>query len=551
MSLRNFDPDSFKSGYMSDLWDGLSEVMQDPLSPGRTVLPEPDSVLQWITENEIKNEKGKLLEYVSHKFLVDILEDFTPKQAIKKCAQIGFSVTTTIKDIYLAYFRNYTIIYTLPTREMVYEYVPTKVDILIDKNPILQQMVISRDSSTQKKRCGDGFVLYKGTFGEREAIMTSSDLNTYDECDRSNLDVIGALESRLGSSEYKGEWWFSNPTFPNVGVCKKYDESDQKKWHVKCTHCNREIQISWPDHVDYEREIYFCPGCLNEISDETRANGFWVAHNPGSIISGYHISKIMVPWVSAREMLKYERDKKPDLFHNFDLGEGYQDGTKSVTRDVIESCEVKNIQYDGYLAIGIDQGPSKIHCVIGPRSGISRLVICDNWGQVDDLISNPNVRSIVVDAQPEVRETARLATKYPYKLWCCYYVDDPKRPANLEPLDWNDPEGIVKAERTSSIDDTVYRFLKRDINMYLDSKDSLYKHNKNEKETFVGQWESMFIIEGTDKMGNRVKRWAKSGPDHWAHATNYWNMAVQKLPRRIRKKSDGPAFTPHNPYTGY
>lgn len=544
-----FDPDVLRKDFADDLWDGLYETFQQSSSPGRSFMKKPDDIIEWIVENNLVNEKGKPLEFDNHKFLIDMYRDMTPKQVVKKCAQIGYSVTTTIKNIFLSYFENYTIIYTLPTREMVFEYVPTKVDIIIAKNPVLQQMIVQKDSSTQKKRSGDGFILYKGTFGEREAIMTSSDLNTYDECDRSNLDVIEGLESRLGASDYKGQWWFSNPTFPSVGVCKKYDESDQKKWHVICQNCKKEFPLEWETCVCYDREVYACPSCLHEISDEVRSNGFWVAHQPGKSISGYHISKVIVPWVSCPEMIKWERDKKPDIFHNYDLGEGYMDGTKAVTRDIIEACETPRETSTDYLAVGIDQG-SKIHAVIGPRHGITDIKEFENWEQVDNFIASDNIKYVVIDAQPERREAIKLAQKYPYKVFVCYYIDDPKRPAGKEHLHWKDSEGIVTAERTMTIDEVVQRFLRKDINVYLDSKHPLYKHSKRKKSTFVEHWESMYTTEKIDNHGNLVRRWDHSGPDHFAHATNYWNMAVSKLPRKTRAKKRE-IYVPSNPYTGY
>jgi hypothetical protein len=512
---------------------------------------KPDSIIKWIEENKILTEKGKPLEFHNHPFLIDIYEDWSPKQVIKKCAQIGFSVTTIVKDIFLSYFNDYTIIYTLPTREMVFEHVPTKVDIIVDKNPILQQMVIGKESSTQKKRCGHGFILYKGTFGERESIMTSSDLNTYDECDRSNQDVIAGLESRLGASDYGGEWWFSNPTYPNVGVCKIYNESDQMKWHIKCPKCRKDFPADYHAIICYERSVYACPHCFAVIEDDDRRNGKWKPLNPGAEIRGYHISKTMCPWVPATYMIKAERDKKPDIFHNFDLGEGYVDGTKTITGDVIKACECPpNVGSGEYLAVGIDQGPSKFHCTVGPRHGISKIIVLETWEQVEDLISSPLVRSVVIDAQPERREASKLAKKYPYKVWNCFYVDDPRRPADLDPLTWSDSEGIVKAERTLSIDNTVHRFIQRDINIYLDNKYPLYTYSKRKGETYVEQWANLFVVESLDKHGNNVRRWENSGHDHWAHSTNYWNMAVDRLPRKIRKKKPN-NYQAHDSHTGY
>jgi len=51
------------------------------------------SILQWITECGIVNEKGEAFDFHDRPFLLDILTDFAPNIAVTACAQVGKSVT--------------------------------------------------------------------------------------------------------------------------------------------------------------------------------------------------------------------------------------------------------------------------------------------------------------------------------------------------------------------------------------------------------------------------------------------------------------------------
>jgi len=101
-------------------------------------------------------------------------------------------------------------------------------------------------------------------------IMFSSDLNIHDESDRSDQVIMEQYESRLDASNYKGQWYFSNPTVPGTLTQKLWEKSDQKHWFVKCPHCNHLQWLDYYQNVDKEKEIFVCQKCGKEIDDETR-----------------------------------------------------------------------------------------------------------------------------------------------------------------------------------------------------------------------------------------------------------------------------------------
>src|SRR3990167_8653482 len=245
-------------------------------------LAQRQSCYAWTILNEIRNEKGILLEFNNHAFLKDIYDDWTPVQVVRKASQIGFSVTKILKSLWGGKYKNYNQIYTLPTLSDVGQFVPSKINALISQNPILQNWTQDKDTILQKK-IGNSFIYYRGTFAkgvqgkEMESaagIMFSSDLNIHDEADRSSQEILEQYESRLEASDYKGKWYFSNPTSPNTLSQQLYEKSDQKHWFVKCSHCNHWQYLDyWKNVKDYK---FVCEKCGREITDEIRRNGRWV-----------------------------------------------------------------------------------------------------------------------------------------------------------------------------------------------------------------------------------------------------------------------------------
>ena len=95
---------------------------------------EIPSILQWILDKKIKTEKGDLLNWDDRPFLIDILSDWSPRIVIKKCAQVGGSVTFNLKVMYAVEVFRWNVIYTMPTDGDVADFVKTKTNEIIKAN---------------------------------------------------------------------------------------------------------------------------------------------------------------------------------------------------------------------------------------------------------------------------------------------------------------------------------------------------------------------------------------------------------------------------------
>ncbi len=480
------------------------------------------SCLVWAVDNFIKEEKGNPLEFRNHRFLMDIFDDWSPIQVVRKSSQIGFSTMNIIKSFWGAFYKGYNVIYTLPTFADVGQFVPSKVNSLITNNVIFQEMTRDKDTTFQKK-VGKGFIYYRGTSsgrmeGEKSqsgvGIMLTSDLNVHDECDRSEQPMLEQYESRLEASTYGGKWYFSNPTVPGTLSQKVWDNSDQKHWFIKCEHCNH-----W-QYLDFWKNIkegmYVCEKCMGEVSDKTRMNGRWVKKDRTKDISGYWISHLMCSWISAAKIEEEYENKTRQYFYNFVLGLPYVGSDVVVNKDILlKNIDLKEPNFKEHCCLGVDQGLKK-WWVLGNKQGIFRVGSTEKWEDIEELIKTYDVELAVFDALPDLTEPRKLRQKYPGKVWLNYYKKDIKR---ADFIKWDYTTHTVYSDRTKLIQWMIDEFVGGRIKFQMEPRDL---------EQYIRHWTSLYKEIIKDSMGIDRDVWQTTGEDHFVHATNYWKIALEK-----------------------
>jgi len=480
-----------------------------------------ESPLVWVIENSLKNERGTELEFRKHRFLKDIYDDYTPVQAVRKASQIGFTTMQVLKAIHAAKYRGWSIIYTLPTFSSVQEVVPAKVNALIAQNPILSSWIEDKDSVFQKK-VGNGFIYFRGTFsGKIQAqkmeseigITLTSDLNIADECDRSDQVILGQYESRLAASEYQGRWYFSNPSHPHTLSQKVYEQSDQKHWFIKCKNGH------W-QYLDFFKNIqgdnFVCQKCQAIITDSERENGQWVQKHKREI-SGYWISHLMCPWISAKQIQEQYETKDRQYFYNFVLGLPYVGSDQTVNKDTILRC-VDTSGTPNFLkgnVLGADSGLKK-HWVLGNHQGIFRVGVADSWEEIEDIIKTYDVETAVFDALPDLTEPRKLTQKYPGIVWLNYYKKEVKK---ADFIKWDQKTRTVYSDRTKIFQQVIDDFINRKIRFQMPIE---------ELGEYVKQWETVYKTQEEDNLGIKRDVWQTAGDDHFAHATNYFRIALER-----------------------
>ena len=505
---------------------------------------EADNTLAWVLHNNIVNENGFNLEIRNHAFLIDPFMDISDRIVAMKAAQVGFSTTAILKAIHTSYFRRANIIYTLPSKSIVKDFVIPKVDPLIAINPVIKKMMTGSDS-TGLKSFGDRFVYFRSSWDEASGIAISADILVSDEVDRSNQLALRTYRSRLDAArlhrpDLGWEWKFSNPSIPGDGVDVWWQESDQKHWFIKCPHCNFWQFLGYPENINFESEQYVCRKCNKFLSDEDRADGEWVSRRLNKRISGYWFSQLMVPWISASKIIE-ESLGDQQVFYNFTLGLPYVSKEKNVSREDIKKCIIEEENPRSDVAIGVDVGKVK-HFVIGNRYGIFRIGTTSSWDEIEDL-RNQYDAYMVIDGMPNPDEPLKLAAKYRGKVFVNYYVEDKHQLGTVRWLeDTKDKKqyGIVESDRTKIFDNLVADIQNQDV---------AYNLTEFELGDYIFHWQQMFRVvknktnsEGANT-GTVTADWVTIGgrPDHFCHAHIYQRIAQMKT------LSTGRIITPKPP----
>lgn len=490
----------------------------------------------WVKKYRIKNEVGFPIEFEKRKFLYDIYNDLSPLQVWLKPPQIGATVCQTIKSFYVAKKKNRQIIYTLPTQGDVQDMVGGSINRIIAQNPILMEWIKDHDTVEQKS-VGNSMIFYRGTFTAKQAMMIPSGLNIHDEVDASDPLVVTQYENRLQAQEDGGwRWYFSHPSLAGHGVDIYWQQSDMKEWFITCNNCKHEQILSWPESVDTTSQQYVCKSCHTVLSDTDRINGKWQATSQGEF-SGYHVSQLMLYNKSAKDIIKAFNDPLKDKqhFYNYVLGLPYVSSDDRIEPSaILRNCvDTVNDQEDRVI-IGADTGHG-IHYVLMNKKGI---FFYDHVTEITasktpyDVIRGHLKRftkSIAVfDQGGDLIGVRQLQQEYPGRVFLCFYNKDRK---SLDLVEWGEDDefGKVRVDRNRMITLMVEQF--RDIGRYV------LNGTKDEFAEFASHFGNMYRerLMVKEQRGKDNKElygaeyiWKRNGPDHFAHATLYGTVGMQK-----------------------
>lgn len=477
------------------------------------------SILGFIVNNRIVNEKGEPIDFTDRQFMIDIICDMSREQVIKKCAQIGGSVTFTLKTLWAPKYMGWNIIYTFPTDDDVKEFVGSKTNKIIQANPHVFSGL--QTDNIERKQIGDRFVFYKGTISKTAAIMTTADLLIHDEADRSSQPVLETYKSRIkGKGSFKGRWIFSNPTTEKGVVDQAWQRSDKKEWHVTCKACGFEQHLTWPDSINVEGKYYQCKGCKGQLTDNDRRYGRWIATDPSKSVSGYHISLLMAPWVSAAEILT-DAEGDQEYFYNFVLGEPYNPGDLQVSRATILDNWTPKDLVTGTFYLGVDVGNIK-HYALGSEKGLVKVGRFSKWQELDDIMAFYKPL-LVIDAMPDNTMAKYYVENY-QRAYMSFFQDNK---ANPKEIVWWGRGGVGQANKQGIVYSNRNRILDQMIDQIVNGKILFGLASDRELQEFVKHYETLRRVKVVDTRGIESYVWeSTTGVDHYVFATLYYYLAT-------------------------
>lgn len=471
------------------------------------------SILQWIVEAGILSEKSEPLDFYDHPFLLDILTDWTPRIVVKACAQVGKSVTFTVKTLFAIKYLHFNVIYTFPTDDDVREFVSSKVNKILQANH--HEFTGMDTDSIERKEINDRFIFYKGTVSKTAAISNSADLVVHDEASRSNQQALETYKSRTKDSPYKGKWLFSNPTTEKDLLDQEWKKSDQKEWSITCPNCKIEHYMVFPDSINMTTREFQCRLCQFPINNDIRRNGRWVAQNPGSEISGYHLSHLIATKISAKEIIE-DSEGDQEYFYNFVLGEPYNPGDLSVSRStILDIWTPKDITTGNYY-IGVDVGNIKWYTLWSDK-GIVKVGKFTKWSDLDDILDFYKPKAGVIDAMPDNTMSKYYVDKYPF-MQMSFFQENTNNPQTL--VWWGEGEklGVVYSHRDRIIDQMLSNMIEAKFLVGIDS-------DKNMLE-YIKHFETLRRVKVVNTKGIERYVWeSTTGVDHYVFATLYGYLA--------------------------
>ena len=471
----------------------------------------------FIYKNQILNEKGEPLNFCTHRFMIDIIKDMTPEQVIMKAAQVGMTITMSIKGMWICKYLGYNIIYSMPSDSDIQDFVPSKVDRIIKVNPVLREMLFTDKQSL--KQIGDRFIHFKGTISKSAPISTTADLLIHDEVDRSDEKAVEFYRSRIGKSKYRGIWKLSNPSTFGHGVDADWQRSDQKEWVITCS-CGKEQFLVWEHNVDYEREKYICSKCGKPLTKTEILSGKWIAQKPENKISGYHISQMMCVWIPCRTLIEEKKTRGDEYFYNFVLGLPYQPGDNPISKALITDLLTTKVLETKNWYLGVDVGNVK-HYVLGSEKGVVQIGQFTDWDDFQKMIDRYKPTT-VIDGNP-FHDIVKHFVNSNKGVYMVEYRTDK---TGMETKKWGDfsksnERGIVWIDTNRVIDETIDVLLRGNIEISTGVGDKLVdliKHTLTLKK-----------VKKENSMGIEKYEWESStGVDHYFQALKFYLLAVNR-----------------------
>ena len=516
---------------------------------------------EWLMDNWLISSGeyvGKPYSFVRHNYLWGIANDEHPHIVVQKSAQCGISELEVAHMIWLVDDRLGNALYIFPAGEQMRDFVDGRIKTAITGNEYLESKCHGNFSTRLIHWGAEGspdrrIIYFRGSNKMSQIISVDASRLKVDEVDQCDAVNLSALEKRLGASSAPDQHWFSTPTHPEQGINALYLESDQRKWHIKCEHCNEWQWLDWEENVVFDytpveedpeemvrNERVICRKCGEEL--DRLSPGEWVAAYPKRTAHGYHISKLFSPFARLKQLCL--NSMKPDYgsalnFWNQDLGLPFLQSEAKLTREELNECKMdyslqtKSIEP---AFMGVDVG-LQLHVIIGTdvpmllpdgtedfTHGYVYIGTVPQFEDLDRLVRQFNVESCVIDAQPETRKAIEFAQRHKRKVRVCYYDTNPKE----KDLWKSGKDGLtINAQRTLAMSHVFAQFSRSRVALPRDA------------ERIPGFYEQMMspqLVYREDKTtGEKRAAYPKTmKPDHFYHACVYEMLARRQTPASVR-----------------
>lgn len=495
--------------------------------------------------------------YKYHPWCRGISDSKAPFNTSMKAAQMGITEVAINRALYTIDILKKDVLYVLPTAIAAGDFSKARFNTALLYSPYLKSLFT--DTNTVGLKKAGGVNLYvRGSRGKTNLKSIPVSTLILDELDEMDQSQVWLALERLSGHVEKSVWAISTPTIPKYGIHKLYVQGTQEHWIFKCPHCSRQTELIWPDCVvicgEHVTDIrckeshLICKECKHELTQESKpdwlSNGNWVRTNKEGDDShrSFYINQLYSYTMTAGEIVVAHFRGMGDEaaateFNNSKLGVPYLGEGAQVSDADLETCykpytkqEMKVTEGGKRLiTMGIDQGKWN-HIVVmewfvqgmGRDINVSATgkllwegtLLGSEFDRLDHLMREWQVLMCVIDAEPETNDARRFARRFPgYVTLCRYRTGRVGKEISLQEDELGTP--IATVDRTNWIDASLGRFHSKKIMLPRDLSTEYKEHIK-----------SLVRVYKKDPMGNPRAEYVETGPDHFAHAQTYAEIAL-------------------------
>jgi phage terminase large subunit GpA-like protein len=391
--------------------------------------PPPDILVsEWAQRNRIlpKGTTARPGPFRPEKFQIEMMDVICDPNVheivVKKPTQVGYS--DAVLNNIIGFFIDVDpkpIMLVQPTIDNAKDYGKKRISPMIESTPALKdkirQATARRAGNTlQLKEFPGGFLKLAGANSGTGLRSDPVPIVLLDEIEGYPADVDGEgdpVEIAKRRTDQFHDFKIvegSTPAKPKgfSRIEKRFEESDQRYFHVPCPFCGRMQALFWRDpatkthrlvyQLDSGGEVvassvgYRCAGCEKPIPERYKQQmldaGSWVAKFPGRMVVGFALNALYSPWRDiwpdlADEWVKAQRNpEKLKAFINLRLGETWEEqGFSLEPHDLRQRCE--NYGGDGEAHADIPNGVGLLTAAVDVQD--DRLVaVVKGWGAEEE-----------------------------------------------------------------------------------------------------------------------------------------------------------------------
>jgi len=508
-------------------WSEAYRVIQDP----RTKIDQPWS-------------------FKYHPWLREMHDSVSPFNVGMKSAQMGYSETVLNKTFFNIDIGRKSCLYVLPAAHPdASDFSSSRFDAALEASPHLHRM-FSNTKNIGHKRSGSANLYIRGSRSRGGLKSIPVSFIVLDEVEEMTQENVPLALARTDGNFEKEVWAISTPRLPKKGIHKLYLNSTQEHFFFPCPSCNKHIELNFKQNMKvigehpYDPRVnesyLFCHECNARLDHETKyiwlKDGKFVAQHESSS-RGFYINQLYSSTVKPGEIVKLylqslTNPADEQEFYNSKMGMPHAVEGAQVSDEDIQNCVggYKSSQSgaSGFITMGIDVG-TFIHYEIAqwilPPGGtptidlsaqaIKRVIKegkVTRFEELDGLMQKFQVVGCVIDSQPDRRKAYEFACRYPGRIYLCFYANGVAgRQINIR-----EDRSEISVDRTSWLDLSLGRFKSQTISLPADVSYEYREHIK-----------APVRVPKMDRHGNPTAEYENgSDPDHFAHASNYCEIAL-------------------------